>query len=87
MRKWRENEKMKRKWRENEEMKRKWRENEGMERKWRENQEMERYSLSTFLFVSSLSINSLYKNGRILSPNVKYYTFVANVTQNLTYAL
>ena len=31
-----------RKWKENEEMKRKWRENEEMERKWRENEEMKR---------------------------------------------
>ena len=52
---------------------------------------MERISLSTFphsLFISSLSINFLYQNFlyHILSQNVKYGTFVANVTKNLTYA-
>ena len=81
---------MKRKWRENEEMKRKWRENEEMKRKWRENEEMERDSLSRFphsLSISSLSIHFLYQNCHILSQNVKYGTFVANVTKNLTYAL
>ena len=45
-------------------------------RKWRENKEMERDSLSTFphfLFISSLC--------HILSQNVKYSIFVANVTK------
>merc|ERR1712002_1421197 len=94
MRKWRGNgEKMRklrgngermRKWRENEEMKRKWRENEEMKRKWRENEEMEReihsqYFLILCLFPPSLSI-SYIKNCHILSQNVKYGTFVANVT-------
>ena len=80
-----------RKWRENEEMKRKWRENEEMKRKWRENEEMEREIhsqdfLILCLFPPSLSI-SYIKNCHILSQNVKYGTFVANVTKNLTYAL
>ena len=74
-----------RKWRENEKMKKKWRENEEMETKWRENEEMERDSLSIFphfLFITSpLSISYI----KII--NVKYGTFVANVTKNLTYAL
>ena len=61
-------------------------------RKWRENEEMERDSLSTFphsLFISSLSINFLYQNFlyHILSQNVKYGTFVENVTKKHTYAL
>ena len=80
-----------RKWRENEEMKRKWRENEEMKRKWRENEEMEREIhsqdfLILCLFPPSLSI-SYIKNCHILSQNVKYGTYVANVTKNLTYAL
>ena len=80
-----------RKWRENEEMKRKWRENEEMKRKWRENEEMEREIHSQdflifCLFPPYLSI-SYIKNCHILSQNVKYGTFVANVTKNLTYAL
>ena len=79
-----------RKWRENEEMKRKWRENEEMKRKWRENEEMEREIHSHFLilclFPPSLSI-SFIKNCHILSQNVKYGTFVANDTKNLTFAL
>ena len=51
---------------------------------------MERDSLSTFphfLFINSLSIHLLYRNCIILSQNVKYSTFVANVTKNLSYAL
>ena len=51
-------------------------------RKWRENEEMERDLLSTFphfLFISSLSIHFQIKNCLILSQNVKYGTFVANV--------
>ena len=74
-----------------EEMKRKWRENEEMKRKWRENEEMERDIHSQdflifCLFSPYLSI-SYIKNCHILSQNVKYGTFVANVTKNLTYAL
>ena len=75
-----------RKWRENEKMKRKWRENEELEWRWRDNEEMERDSLSTFphfLFISSLSIHSYIKTCLILSQNVKYSTFVANVTKKL----
>ena len=72
-------------------MKRKWRENEEMKRKWRENEEMEREIHSQdflifCLFPPYLSI-SYIKNCHILSQNVKYGTFVANVTKNLTYAL
>ena len=55
-----------------------------MERKRKENEEMERDSLSTFphfLFISPLSIHFLYQT---LSQNVKYGTFVANFTKNLT---
>ena len=62
-------------------MKRKWRENDEMEWKGRENEEMERDLLSTFphfLFISSLSIHFLSK---ILLQNVKYGTFVDNVTK------
>ena len=53
---------------------------EKIERKWRENEKMERGSLSTFshfLFISSLTKMS------ILSQNVKYGTFVANVRKKL----
>ena len=53
-------------------------------RKWRENEEMEKDSLSTFphfLFISSLSIHFLSK---ILLQNVKYGTFVDNVTKKHT---
>ena len=62
-----------------------------MKRKWRENEEMEREIhsqdfLILCLFPPSLSI-SYIKNCHILSQNVKYGTFVANVTKNLTYAL
>ena len=52
-------------------------------RKWR-------YSLSTFphfLFISFLSIHFQIKSCLILLQNVKYGTFVANVTKNLLYAL
>ena len=75
-----------RKWKENEEMKRKWRENEEMKRKWRENEEMEREIhsqdfLILCLFLPSLSISYII-NCHILSQNVKYGTFVTNVTKN-----
>ena len=71
-----------RKWRENEEMKRKWRENEEMKRKWRE------IDFLHFLypFLPSFPI-SYIKIRHILLQNVKYGTFVPNVTKNLTYAL
>ena len=40
------------------------------------------------LYISSFSLHFLpIKNCHILSQNVKYDTFVANVTKNLTYAL
>ena len=60
-------------------------------RKWRENEEMEweihsQDFLILCLFPPSLSI-SYIKNCHILSQNVKYGTFVANVTKNLSYAL
>ena len=51
---------------------------------------MERDLLSTFphfFFISFLSIHFLYQNCHILSQNVKYGTFVANVTKNITYTL
>ena len=60
-----------------------------MERELENEEEMERDSLSTFphfLFISSLSIHFLYQKCLILL-NVKYGTFVANVTKNFTYAL
>ena len=82
---------------------RKWRENEEMRRKWRENEEMERDWLSTFphsLSISSLFLHflilspfppslsiSYIKMHHILLQNVKYSTFVANVTKISTCAL
>ena len=68
----------------------KWRENEKMKRKLRENEEMERDLLSTFphsLFISPPLSISYIKICHILSQNVKYGLFVANVTKNLTYVL
>ena len=52
-------------------------------RKWREIHSQD--FLILCLFHPSLSI-SYIKNCHILSQNVKYGTFVANVTKNLTYA-
>ena len=52
-------------------------------RKWREIHPQD--FLILCLFHPSLSI-SYIKNCHILSQNVKYGTFVANVTKNLTYA-
>ena len=78
--------KMKREWENEEEMEREW----GMERKFGENEEMERDSLSTFphfLFISSLSIHFLYQKLSHFVQNIKYATFVANVTKNLSCAL
>ena len=63
---------------------RKWGEIEKMKRKCREIQSL--HFLIFSLFPPSLSI-SYIKNCLILSQNVKYGTFVANVTKNLTYAL
>ena len=63
-----------RKWRENEEMKRKRRGNGERMRKWREN------FLILPLYPPSLSI-SYIKICHILSQNVKYGIFVANVTK------
>ena len=79
-RKWREKEKMKRKW----ERMRNSRGNGERIRKWREIHFL--HFLIFSLFPPSLSI-SYIKNCHILSQNVKYGTFVANVTKNLTYAL
>ena len=73
-----------RKWRDNDKMKRKWRGNRERVRKWREIHFL--HFLIFSLFPSSLSI-SYIKNCLILSQNVKYGTFIANVTKNLTYAL
>ena len=61
-----------------------------MERKWRENEEMEREwgnGKRFTLYISSLSFHFQIKDCLILSQNVKYGTFVANVTKNLTYVL
>ena len=63
-----------RKWKENEEMKRKRRGNGERMRKWRKN------FLILSLYPPSLSI-SYIKIGHILSQNVKYGIFVANVTK------
>ena len=63
---------------------RKWRGNGERMRKWREIHSQD--FLILCLFPPSLSI-SYIKNCHILSQNVKYGTFVANVTKNLTYAL
>jgi len=83
-----------RKWRENEEMRRKWRENEEMERDWLSTFPHSLSISSLFLhfliilspFPPSLSI-SYIKMRHILLQNVKYGTFVANVTKISTYAL
>ena len=53
-------------------------------RKWRGNEE--RFTLYISSFSPSLSIFYI-KNCLILSQNIKYGTFVANVKRNLTYAL
>ena len=73
-----------RKWRGNGERMRKWRGNGERMRKWREIHSQD--FLILCLFPPSLSI-SYIKNCHILSQNVKYGTFVANVTKNLTYVL
>ena len=66
---------------------RKWRENEENGERMRKWKEIHSLHFLTFsLFPPSLSI-SYIKNCHILSQNVKYGTFVANVTKNLTYAL
>ena len=59
-----------------------------MKRKWRENEEMKRDSLSTYISSFSLYFLPLYpfpiiKKCHILSQNVKYGTFDANVTKQL----
>ena len=90
VKKWRENEKIKRKWRENEEVERKWRENEEVEKKWKDKRIWRKihslHLLILSLFSPSLSISytKIYHN---LSQNVNYGTFVANVTKNLIYTL
>ena len=80
-----------------EEMERERGNEEEMERKWGNGERLTLYissfslyflPLSPFphsLFISSLSF--LYQMRRILLQNVKYGTFVANVTKILTYAL
>ena len=72
---------------------RKWRENEEMERKWGNGERLTLYISSFSLyflplspFPPSLSI-SYIKMHHILLQNVKYGTFVANVTEISTYAL
>ena len=59
-----------------------------MKRKWREIEEMdrergngERFTFSHFLFISSLSIHFIHQKILILSQNVKYAFFVANITK------
>ena len=59
---------------------RQWRENEKMKRKWRENEEIHFVIFS--LVPPFLSI-SYIKNCPILSQNVKYGIFVADVTKKL----
>ena len=73
---------------ENEKMKRKWRKNGEMKRKWRGNGDRFIIYISSFspIFPPPLSFSCI-KNCLILSQNVKYGTFVANVTKNLTYSL
>ena len=70
-------------WENGEEMEREWGKGEEM-RKWREIYSLHFLILS--LFPPSLSI-SFIKNCLILSQNIKYGTFVANVTKSLTYTL
>ena len=71
-------------------MERKWENEEEMEKEWENEEELERDSLSTFshfLFISSLSFHFFYQKLSHFVANVKYGTFVANVTKNLPYAL
>ena len=69
---------------------RKWRENEEMKRKWRENEEIREIDFLHFLilypFLPSFPI-SYIKIRHILLQNVKYGTFVPNVTKILTHAM
>ena len=58
----------------------KWRENEKMKRKWGEVHSLHFLIFSFFRPSRSISYN---KNCLILSQNVKYGTFVANVTKNI----
>ena len=62
---------------------RKCRYNEKMKRKWRENEE------TLHIYSFSLYFLPLYQFpiSKLLSQNVRYGTFVANVTKNLAYAL
>ena len=79
-------EKMEREWENEEEMEREWGNGEEMVREWGNGERFTLYMFSiVFLFPPSLSI-SYIKNCLILSQNVKYHIFVANVTKNLTYA-
>ena len=88
------NEERMRKWRGNgEEMEREWGNEEEMERKWGNGERLTLYISSFSLyflplspFPPSLSI-SYIKMHHILLQNVKYGTFVANVTKISTYAL
>ena len=81
-REWENEEEKERVWGSGEEMERKWGYEERV-RKWREwkNGEISLSSFPHFLFISPLSIHFLYQT---LSQNVKYGTFVANFTKNLT---
>ena len=69
-----------RKWRENEEMKRNRRENEEMKRGWGNG----KIHSPHFLFFPPYLCISNVQNCQILSQNVKYGTFVANVTKDWT---
>ena len=56
-------------------------------RKLRENGEIYSLHFLIFSFFPPSLVISYIKNCLILSPNVNYSTFVANVTKNLTYEL
>ena len=63
---------------------------EKMEREWENEEELEREwgnGKRFTLYISSPSFHFQIKDCLILSENVKYGTFVANVTKNLTYVL
>ena len=97
---WGNEEEMEREWGNEEEMEREWGNEEEMEREWGNGERLTLYISSFSLhflplsphflilspFPPSLSI-SYIKICHILSLNVKYGTFVANVTKILTYAL
>ena len=69
-----------------EKMEREWENWEEMEREWGNGERFTLYISSFSLYFLPLSI-SYIKDCLILSQNAKYGTFIANVTNNLTYAL